>query len=157
MKIADASPDRLVLTDRPWFLAGTVWVMGAVALGAGLFASDIDSLGERLLVAALGLAGLWVAWRFFPFVTVVLDRSEGTATHAERRLGGTTRREMPLDRIERVATQRLWGETGPMERVALVTPDAWIPLETVFSGSPRRPLVNRINAWLAGGDTGERP
>lgn len=146
MKIALSTPDRVVLTRRPWGAAGFVGLVSIVALWSGFTGAGLGP-AERCLVLALGAGGLWAAWRFFPFVTLVLDRQAGTATHVERRLAGTTITTLPLDRIDRVAAQREC-EGTPAERLVFVTGEEVFPLETGFSSAPRGPLADRLNDWL---------
>ena len=147
MKIVETSPDRLILEDRPRFLAGFVWVMSAACLLA-VVTGKTDWPAETLLVIGLGFGGGWIAHRFFPYQRLIFDRRAERFTRVVARITGRTVTTLPLPEIERAAVQAQWSEGTRMERLALVAGGERLPLEFGFYGASRDGLAKDINAWL---------
>ncbi len=144
MRTSTNTPDRLIIEDRPWFLWAALYGMGAAAVW-GALTGRVEGAFETLLVLALGLGMLWMAWRLAPYQQFTFDRTSGTFTHSIRRLGRPAETwERPLADIEKAVTQSLEGS----ERVALSTPDGPHPLEAGFTGMGRKALTATINDWL---------
>ncbi len=147
MKITRTSPDRLIIEDRPWFLWLLLPGLGAPSLFAAL-TGQVDGWGATLLVAALGIGALWVAWHYAPFQRFTFDRSTGTLTHQVTRLNGTKSWERPLTDIRRAADEGHYSDGSRMQRVTLLTTDGRYPLESGFTSSSRAPVIAAINDWL---------
>ena len=147
MKVAETTPDRLVIEDRPWFLWIILPILGAPALFAAL-TGQVDGWGATILVAALGFGTFWVLWHFAPFQRFTFDRSAGTFTHEVYRLRKYRVWERPLSDIRRAADEGHWSDGSRLERVTLLTTDGRHPLESGFSSQKRKPVIEAINAWL---------
>ncbi|MGC1429292.1 MAG: hypothetical protein WA822_11940 [Albidovulum sp.] len=148
MKPVKTTPDLLVIEDHPWALAGMVWLMSAAPLYA-VATGQTDGMANTLIAAVLGLGAAGIAWWFFPFQTVVFDRSSGEVTRTIRRIGKSTTETLRLDQIKRAANQGDFSDSGSrMERVALMTNDGPYPLELGFVGTSRAPVITAINDWL---------
>lgn len=153
MKTVHASPDRLVVADRPWgLIVGTHLVAIATILAALTDAGY--GVWMRLFLLALGAGVLWGAWRLLPFVTLELDRTAGTAALHHHRLTGTTSRTCPLAQLQSACSQAAVIEGTRMERVVLMLPDGPMPVEPGFASIPRGALAEEINRWLAQPQTG---
>lgn len=148
MKIVENTDSRLVLADRPWLLGGMTWAMGLAALWAATTDSGIDGPAQHALLAAVGLGLCGAAWWCFPVVRVVFDRERGVVAHDARRLFRTTRKEMPLSRVERAATEAERRESSRLTRLILITAHGPAPLEIGFSGADRSAAETAVNEWL---------
>jgi hypothetical protein len=142
------TPDHLVIEDRPWFIAGTLWAAGLVA-GFAASTGQMQTEGETLLLGALGLAIIAVTWRFVPYQRLTFDRATGKFTRRIARVTGVTTDTLYLRDIRRAAAQSDWGEAGRLERLVLLTRDSTVPLEFGFVGVPRARLIDTINSWLS--------
>ena len=147
MKTVSNTPKCLVIEDRPHFLAGFVWLLGLGALLAAV-TGQTAGLAETLLVYALGLGTMALAWHFFPFQRFTFDRTAGEFTRRIARVTGATIDRLPLSEIDRAALQSHWSDGTRMQRVALLTKDGPLPLEFGFVGAERQPIVTDINGWL---------
>jgi len=148
MRVILETPEKLVIEDRPRFLAGFVWFMGLAALYAAL-AGQMRGTGETILVLALGIGACAIAWHFMPFQRFEFDRAGGTFTRTIARVTGKKQETRALSAIRQAASQGEWSEEGTrMERVALLTDDGPYPLEFGYSGSSRSEVIGAINAWL---------
>lgn len=147
MQTVSNSPERLVIEDRPHFLAGFIWLMGLAAFLAAA-TGQTDGLGETLLVFILGLGTLALAWHFFPFQRYTFDGQSGEFTRRIARVTGATVDKLPLAEIDRAALQSSWSDGTRMQRVALLTKAGPLPLEFGYVSSEREPVVSEINDWL---------
>ena len=148
MRITHESHERLLIEDRPWFVAGMIWFLGLAAISAVL-TGQMDSIGEALLVLALGIGATAIAWHFLPFQRLEFDRTNNTFTRTIARVTGSKTEVRPLGTIRRAASQSDWSEGGTrMERVALLTDDGTYPLEFGYTGASRSEVIQAINAWL---------
>lgn len=148
MKIVEHTPDRLLIEDRPWFL----WILIPVLALPALFASltgQLSSLGETVLVGALGIGMFWFLHHFAPFQRFTFDRATGRFTHTIQRINGRKSWIVPLSDIERAAEQAHWSDGARLERVALITKDGRHPLESGYSSRRAKPTIDAINAWLS--------
>ncbi len=150
MKVTSSTPDRLVLEDKPWGLAIPLYGVGGGTAFAALI-GRVDGIGASLLVGALGLGAIWVAWHFMPFQRFTFDRPSGTFTHQVRRITGTRTWERPLADIRRAADEGQWSDGNRLERVTLLTSDGSHPLESGFSGTSRDAVIKSINDWIGAG------
>ena len=147
MKTVSNTPTRLIVEDRPHLLAGVIWLMGLAALLAA-FTGQTAGIAETLLVYALGMGTLGLAWQFFPFQRYTFDRSAGEFTRRIARVTGATTDTLPLAEIERAALQSHWSDGTRMQRVTLQTSAGPVPLEFGFVSAEREPVVAEINNWL---------
>lgn len=147
MKIAQSTPDRLVIEDRPWFLWITLPVLGGAAL-IGALTGQVEGWGATVLVACLGAGIFGILWHFAPYQRFIFDRPSATFTHEVYRLTGQRVWSRPLADIKRAAGEGNWSDGARLERVTLLTRDGRHPLESGFSSAPRTPLIQAINDWL---------
>ncbi|MGI9393214.1 MAG: hypothetical protein ACR2OY_01070 [Boseongicola sp.] len=148
MRITHDTPDRLIIEDRPWFVAGMIWFLGLAAISAVL-TGQMDGIGEGILVLSLGIGALAIAWHFLPFQRFEFDRKNNTFTRKIARVTGSKHEVRLLGSIRQAASQGEWSDSGTrMERVALLTDDGPYPLEFGFSGSSRSDVIKTINDWL---------
>ena len=147
MRITHNTAERLIIEDRPWFIAGLVWVLGLAALSAALL-GQTDGTGETILVLALGVGACAIAWRFLPFQRFEFDRPNDTFRRRIARVTGAKIEARQLSTIRQAASQGNWSEGARMERVALLTDEEPYPLEFGYSGSSRAEIIEAINAWL---------
>ncbi|MEM8790324.1 MAG: hypothetical protein AAGE80_01805 [Pseudomonadota bacterium] len=150
MKIVENTDEKLVLSSRPWFLAGFVWLGGLGLLGNGIFAwgEDMDTIGMRLFSCAIGLIFCWIAWRFMPFITVEFNRARGQMLHQSHRPVRPGWFKLDLDRIKRARLEANWGDTARMTRVVLEIEDDVVPLEYGYGSRDHDDVVDAINEWL---------
>jgi hypothetical protein len=148
MRVIHQTPEMLVIEDRPWFIAGVIWLMGLAAIYAAV-AGQLRSTGETILVLALGIGTSAIAWYFLPFQRFVFDRVNGTLARKIARVTGSKHETRSLNTIRQAASQGEWSAEGSrMERVALLTDDGPYPLEFGFSGTSRTDVIKAINVWL---------
>ena len=147
MKVVAKTDACLVLQDRPWFLAGIVWILGLAALYGGITGRGIDGWAERALVLALGVGVSAIAWWFFGFLTLTFDLRSGEIQQTFQRLGSTRQNRLALAATDRIATESD-SDTRATTRLILETGSARIPLELGYSGGDRRTLADEINAWI---------
>lgn len=147
MKVVSSTPQRLIIEDRPLLNWALLYSMGTAAIFTAI-TGWIDGTAQTLLVFALGLGALWVAWRLLPFQRFVLDRASGTFTHQIQRLTGHQSWQRPLDDIRRAADEGHWSDGSRLERVTLLTRDGRHALEAGFSGISRAGVIREINDWL---------
>ena len=147
MQVVEKTEEKLVIEDRPWFLAGVVWLLGLAALYAAI-AGQLRGSGETLLVLALGVGTSVIAWHFMPFQRFEFDRESGTLTRTIARVTGSKKEVRPLSTIRQAASQGNLNDGARLERVALLTDDEPYPLEFGFSGTSRTEVIRAINAWL---------
>ena len=150
MKIVEDTDDRLVIEDRPVLLAGATWTMSAAALLAVML-GGLGSVGEMLLVTALGFGGCTLAWWAFPFQRITFSRSAGHVSRRIARVTGATTINLPLAEIRSAAAQGNWSDGTRMERLVFLTDRGPVPLEYGFGSAPRDDIVRRINDWLKSG------
>ena len=120
-----------------------------VALLAAVAGDEGAGIAERFLIGALGLAALWVAWRFFCFLHIIFDREAGHVDHRSIRPFGSSRKHIDLGRVEKAQVQANWdGDGSRLTRLALETVDGPIPLEYGYGPADRRRLESAVNQWL---------
>lgn len=147
MQVVEETEEKLVIEDRPWFLAGVVWLLGLAALSAAIL-GQLRGPGETLLVLVLGAGTTAIAWYFMPFQRFEFDRASGTLTRTIARVTGSKKEVRPLSTICQAASQGNLNDGARLERVALLTDDEPYPLEFGFSGTSRTEVIKAINAWL---------
>lgn len=147
MQTVSNTHKRLIIEDRPHFLAAFMWLMGLAAVFAA-FTGQTAGVAETLLVAFLGLGTVGIAWHFFPFQRFTFDRKAGDFTRRIARVTGATIDTLPLAEIESAALQLHWSDGARMQRVTLVTKSGPVPLEFGYVGAEREPVVSDINGWL---------
>ena len=148
MRITHETQEKLIIEDRPWFVAGMIWFLGLAAISAVL-TGQMDGIGEAILVLALGIGAAAIAWHFLPFQRFEFDRTNNTFTRTIARVTGSKQTAQPLSTIRQAASQGDWSDGGTrMERVALLTDDGPCPLEFGFSGTSRSEIIQAINTWL---------
>ena len=148
MRITHETHERLIIEDRPWFVAGMVWLLGLAAISA-VVTGQMDGIGEAILVLALGIGAAAIALHFLPFQRLEFDRANNTFTRTIARVTGSKQEVRLLSTIRQAASQGDWSEGGTrMERVALLTDDGPYPLEFGFTGTSRSDVIQAINAWL---------
>ncbi len=151
MNIIQNTHDKLVIEDRPIFIGGLVWFLSAAAVLAVLRGST-DALGETVLVTFLGVGGCVLAWHFFPFQRFTFDRKSGVLARRIARITGAKIKETQIADIKQAANQGSWSDGDRLERVALLMHNADpYPLEFGYSSTPRKPIIDAINAWLEDG------
>ena len=147
MRVVHDTEDKLVIEDRPWFLAGFVWFMGLAAISVVL-TGQTRGPGEVILLLALGIGVAMIAWHFMPFQRFEFDRPGGTFTRTIARVTGKKLEKRALATIRQAASQGSRSDGARMERVALLTDDGPYPLEFGYSGSSRTHIIGAINDWL---------
>ena len=149
MRIAETSPARLVLTDRPWFVIGAVWLVAMSPLLAALTGHGVEGPWHRALILAIGLGLVAAAWWYVTPVTVIFDRRAGTVTRQVHRITGTSARTVALGEVNRVRQVSTRSESGArMRRLVLETGVGEIPLQTMFGASNHDSLKTAIDDWL---------
>ena len=105
MRIREATPERLVIEDRPWILAICLSLLVLGFAGAALFFLTIgDWLGT--VVMAFGLfvmTGILAA--SVQRVIVFLDRPAGVVLIRSRSVFGLTEKSLPLSDLEGAEVQ----------------------------------------------------
>ena len=154
MKVIESTPDLLVIEDRPWFLWIILGVLGASSVLAG-FSGQTAGPTETTVVFVVGLGAFGVLWHFAPFQRFTFDRTSGVFTHRVIRVTGRRTWERPLSDIRRAADEGNRRDGARLERITLLTHDTdRHPLESGFSSQSRKPVIDAINEWLAGGAEG---
>jgi len=148
VKITENTDRRLVIEDRPWGLAGIVWVLGLVTLYSGVTGVDMDGWAERLVVLALGIGVLAAAWYFFAFLRITFDRDRGEVEHVSLRPFGTRCKYLRLDRVQGAVVEANWSDGARLTRLALDTEDGRAQLEYGYGSADRRALETAVNEWL---------
>lgn len=151
MKVVDATPDRMTIEDRPWFLWITLTLLGVTALLSALTGRTED-WGTTVLVALLGLGVLWSLWHFAPFQRLVFDRTDGTFTHEVHRLNGKQVWSTSLGDIRHAIAESDCSDSSRLERVTLLTANGRHPLEPGYSSTLKAPVIQAINDWLGDAD-----
>jgi hypothetical protein len=134
MKIVENTDRRLVIEHRPWLVAGFVWAMGLAALYGAITGKQIDSLGEHVLVAALGVGVTFAAWYWFAFLRITFDRDTGQV--------------IDLAKITTARQQADWRDSVRMTRLVLETEDGTAALEYGFGNRDLTELETAVNEWL---------
>ncbi len=149
MKIIENTSRRLVIEHKPWILAGITGLMGLFAIFGGVIGDGTGGIAERLLIVALGLAALWVAWHFFCFLRITFDREAGHVDHRSIRPFGSCRKHIDLGRVEKAQVEANWSDDGGrLTRLTLETVDGPVPLEYGYGPADRRKLESAVNKWL---------
>ena len=149
MRIVENTDQRLVIKHRPWFLAGLMWAMGLAALYGAVTGKQISSLGEHVLVAALGIVVCAAAWYFFAFVRITFDRGTGQVERRSLRPFGSRSRFIPLAEVQGAQIDAQWSDGARLTRLTLETEDGRVPLEHAFGPVDRRALEATVNEWLS--------
>ena len=148
MKIAENTPNRLVIEDRPWILWAVLTLLGAPALYVGFGEQTAGPL-ESTVAIVVGLGAFAILWHFAPFQRFILDRKAGIFTHQITRLTGRKTWERPLSDIRRAAVEGNRTDEARLERITLLTHEGRHPMESGFSSQSRQHVVDAINEWLA--------
>ena len=147
MKIVENTDRRLVIVHRPWFTAGFMWLMGFAALYGAITGKQIGSLGEHVLVAALGVGVTFAAWYWFAFLRITFDRDTGQVEHRTLRPFRARSRFLDLAGVREARIEMDWSKRVHLSWLALDTEDGMAALEHGF-GSADRGLARAINEWL---------
>lgn len=149
MKIVENTDRRLVIEHRPWILAGLIWAMGLAALYGAITGKQISSLGEHLLVAALGIGVTWAAWYWFAFLRITFDRDAGQVEHRSLRPIGSRSKFLDLVRVRGARIEASWTDEGArLTRLVLDTEDGIAALEYGYGSGDRAALETAVNEWL---------
>ena len=156
MRITQATHDRLVIEDRPWFFAVMVWMIGLAALWAGL-TGDIEGNGMplwagQLVVGAIGAGCCLFAWWAFPFQDIEFDRRHRRITRKIRRLYASRIEQEDMAGFEMARAGGSWDDGDRLERLELVLANRTWPLEWGYTSAPRARIAAQINRWYRGED-----
>ena len=179
MKIAEQNHSRLVITERPWFLAGFLGLM------AGILAwllwdewSNMELVARGVMVFMLTIILVIIHFTVH-WVDVRFSRALGTIELSRRGIVRNEQRRFRLDHFEHARLDESSSSDGTTYRVVLVFDDAMVaempgdvrediqtqtrrgfrqtppnevPLTYYFSGGERaeRKIVDAINAWVSG-------
>lgn len=146
MKVTANTPDRLEITDHPWFLWLTLTALSVPMLYATITGS-VDGILIRLFVGGMGLGALWLMHHFAPIQRFTFDRATGLMTHEVTRINGRRVWESPLSDIKRAVPEGEGRDDG-LKRVTLVMETGPYPMESGYTARPAEPIVNAINRWL---------
>jgi hypothetical protein len=165
MKPTLDTPDRLVLSDRPWVgpVIAAIATVVFTALAVILFASGNDVGVVSLIFAVSGPVYLYF---FLDAAEIVFDRAAGVVTLSHKAPRGGSQQEYPLAGLLRAAVHR----PGPTPEARAVDPDASPrpagPVRTVLvyedgtevalsdgfsKGETAFAEARTINAWLTTG------
>lgn len=149
MRIAEDSPQRLVLRDR------TLWI-GVLLVFAAAFLVYM-SLRQAHPAGMWVGAGLFVLFglAFFSASDVVFDRSTGEVTLTRLVLWRRSQRVLRFSEIKGVEIQESPGERVPTCRLALVTAERSFPLTTVYDRGRKDYEAMRAAVLRAMGHAGE--
>ncbi|MEM6945605.1 MAG: hypothetical protein AAF565_17820 [Pseudomonadota bacterium] len=155
MQVAEHSADRLVLWDRPWFMAGMVWLSVPTLLAGALLNPHDDGWGVRLFVALLGIGLGWIGWAKLPFQRFVFDRGAGRVFRTRWQLWRRHEDSMALDRIVGVRQERDWavGSNAPTHRLLFDWQDAKgriksEPMSAVQTSGRQDAALTALEDWL---------
>ena len=150
MKIVENTDRRLVIVHRPWFIAGFMWLMGFTALYGAITGKQIGSLGEYVLVAALGVGVTFAAWYWFAFLRITFDRDTGQVEHRSLRPICSRSKFIDLARVNGASIEsNRNSDGGLMTRLVLDTEDGPAVLVYGFAGTDRAALEQQaVNEWL---------
>jgi len=149
MKIVENTGRRLVIEHRPWVLAGLIWAMGLAALYGAVTGKQIGSLGEHVLVAALGVGVTFAAWYWFAFLRITFDRDTGQIEHRSLRPLGSRSKFVDLAKVRGARIEANWSDEGArLTRLVLDTEDGPAALEYGFGCTDRTALETAVNEWL---------
>ena len=141
------SPDRLVLRDRPGFVAAALVACGLVCFVMAMQtdAGDWQAQAGRVAVGVFAIA---VAWVVYPTRTLVFDRASGLLVVETRRVGRVVTDVIPLSRIRRASVQADHDGDIRTERLVVLTAEGPVPLEMSYTSDARLDVSRRINQWL---------
>jgi hypothetical protein len=150
MKIVENTDRRLVIEHRPWFLAGMIWAMGLAAVYAAVTGKGMRGPGEHLLVAALGVGVVWVAWYWFAFLRITFDRDTGQVEHRSLRLIGSRSKFLDLTKVRGARIEGNRSDEGArLTRLVLDTEDGTAALEYGYGSGDRAAQETAVNEWLS--------
>ena len=178
MKIAEQNHSRLVITERPWLLAGFLALMASV-LGGLLFNewSTMDFIARGVMISMLTILVVIIHFTIH-WVDIRFSRALGTIELSRRGIVRNEQRRYRLDHFEHARLDESSSSDGTTYRVVLVFDDAMVaempddmrddiqkqtrrgfrqtppnevPLTYYFSGGERaeRKIVDAINNWAA--------
>ena len=140
MRVAENTPERLVLKHSPWATSAICWfvILGiAVKLPWHLWNLTLPDL--PIMIAGIAIA-VPVAWWLARWSTFTFDRKRGELTIAEQFLPfvdfGRRQRTVPLAAITDVALQSVYDDAW-MWRAAVIADPARLPAESVSSRDTR--------------------
>ncbi len=179
MKIAEQNHSRLVLAERPWFLAGFLGLMAGV-IGWLLWDewSTMEPVARGVMVFMLTMIVVIIHFTVH-WVDVRFSRALGTIKLSRRGVLRTEQRRFRLEHFHHARLDKSDSSDGTTYRVVLVFDDAMVdempadlrddiqkqtrrgfrqtppnevPLTYYFSGgeNAERKIVDAINAWAAG-------
>ena len=121
MKIAQNTPDTLILDDRPWFLGGLLVLLILIFAGFG-----INALLAGRLAGLLGLAGaaLWgvALVVFVRRTTVIFDRPTGQITRHVNSLRLATTTLWPISAVSKADIETRLSRNSRQAGRAPITP-----------------------------------
>ena len=179
MKIAEQNHSRLVLAEKPRFLAGTLFLMAGV-LGWMLWNqwSNMDLAARGVMLFMLTTMGVVIHFSVH-WVEVRFSRALGTIEISRRGVVRNDQRRYRLDHFDRARLDESSSNDGTTYRVVLVfdeamvaempadlrdniqkqtrrgfrqTPPHEVPLTYYFSGgeNAEQKIVDAINDWAGG-------
>jgi hypothetical protein len=141
---------RLVISERPWFLATL-----ALAMSLGMVARGVEGWSrfgslERVVLPLGVLMTAGLAWIVAGSVTLTFDQTERTVRWA-RRFGlavGSRRGLYPLSELVRARVEAREFDDGRSYRVTLELRDGAFPVTEAYGPEHRaQQLADIINAW----------
>lgn len=103
---------------------------------------------ERLLLFAVGLIAVWVAWQCFPFTRTTLDRQTGLLVHEESRVTRTIRKDFPLQAVSRAEIIEGGSGSDGLTGLVFMINGLRFPVECGTSSDDKSGVASTINAWL---------
>ena len=158
MRIAEETPDRLTLEEKPWVIGGVLAFLIVVLLLIALLnlgSNNWLALGMTLAAALLG--GAFVA--FVRRVIVIFDRTAGAVVIRTASVMGQTEATYPLSDIRGASVQTSVSRTSnkgtgrntvsKTHRPVLHLPGGDIPLTEVYSGGDSADrMAEAVIRWL---------
>jgi hypothetical protein len=151
MRRVTETHSRLVIAERPWFLATL-----SVAMSLGMVARGLEGWSrfgtlERAVLPLGVLMTAVLAWIVAGSVSLTFDQAEGTVRWA-RRFGLALRSRhgvYPLADLVRATVEAREFDDGRSYRATLELRDGAFPITEAYGPEHRaKELVDSINAWL---------
>lgn len=154
MKVTTATPDLLIVEDKPVILGLMLIVFILVFLGIGLWLMFLGEISGLLFAVIGGGLGFAAFFAFVRRVQVVFQRPEGYVEFRRRNLFGASRVRHALTEIDRAEIdESRSSEGGSTWRVVLVIGQGQSvgrhPITLAYtSGSGHHRTAEAINHWL---------